>query len=103
MGREFNQLNLEDRIKIDTLLKEKVSVNEIAKQLEVHRSTVYREIKRGSLDEQAYNPYLADEKYKEHLKVKGAKMKTDNYSNDIPYEDYMGEYIDLKEEVEQWQ
>lgn len=43
----FKQLKFSDRLKIEALLKAKLSKKEIAEILHVHRSTIYNEIKRG--------------------------------------------------------
>jgi len=45
----FKQLTSTDRITIEVLLKQGISITEIAKQLGKHRSSIYREIKRGSI------------------------------------------------------
>jgi IS30 family transposase len=45
----FKQLTKTNRIEIQTLLSEGFSKSKIAKYLGVHRSTIYREIKRGSV------------------------------------------------------
>ncbi len=47
MGRQFKQLTRTSRISMETLLNMGHSVSEIARYLGVHRSTIYREIKRG--------------------------------------------------------
>ena len=47
--KTYSQLNHEARIKISALLEAGLSQSEIARQLGVHRSTISREIKRGSV------------------------------------------------------
>ena len=44
MGKHLDK---SDRIRLETLLNAGHKVEEIAKILDVHRSTIYREIKRG--------------------------------------------------------
>ena len=44
MGKHLDK---SDRIRLETLLNAGHGVEEIAKILDVHRSTIYREIKRG--------------------------------------------------------
>ncbi len=98
MGKCFNHLTWDDRIRIDTLLKQQVSVNKIAKILGIHRSTVYREIKRGQYEnlntdlttEYKYSPDLAYEKYKENLSVKGCELKI---GSDIEFANYIEDMI----------
>ena len=59
---------------------------QIAEQLGVHISTVYREIKRGEYvhrnfdwtEETRYAPELAEQKYRDNLKEKGAPLKIGN-------------------------
>ncbi len=46
----FKQLDFTKRIIIETLLNEGRSISYIAEKINVHRSTVYREIKRGKVD-----------------------------------------------------
>lgn len=47
MAKGFKHLTKADRIKIEALLKAGHSIKEIAELLHVHRSTIYREVKRG--------------------------------------------------------
>ena len=46
------ELNLAERRKIEDLLHRKVKVSEIARQINRHRATVYREIKRNYFTDQ---------------------------------------------------
>jgi len=45
---KYTQLSLEQRSQLQLLLKMGKSKKEIAKELGVHRSTVYRELKRNA-------------------------------------------------------
>ena len=47
MGKLFKHLSQNDRIKMETMLNSGHKVVEVAEYLHVHRSTIYREIKRG--------------------------------------------------------
>lgn len=47
MARRFKQLTKADRLKIEALDKAGRKVKEIAEQIGVHQSTIYRELKRG--------------------------------------------------------
>lgn len=57
----YQQLTSEQRYVISALLKRKVRKNEIAKEIGVSLSTVYREIKRNSNSRGGYSPGLAHE------------------------------------------
>ena len=48
-GKKFNHLNFTERSLIEKWLAEGTSVAEIAERLGRHRSTIYREIKRGTV------------------------------------------------------
>ena len=88
------QLKRTDRIKIEALLKAGLSVIEIAKQIGVHRSTIYNEIKRGQYmhrnsdytEEQRYSSDLAQRKCEENLKARGTQLKI---GNDLDYANYI--------------
>ena len=98
MAKGFKQLTKADRIKIEALLKAGHSKQEIADQLHVHRSTIYREIKRGVFTalnsdlttEERYSPDIADDKYRENLKSKGGVLKI---GNDIKLANYIEDKI----------
>lgn len=47
MGAVYKQLNITERRTIEDLLHRKTNVTEIARRINRHRSTVYREIKRN--------------------------------------------------------
>jgi len=48
MSRCYKQLTLADRRRLHHLVERKVSINEMARQLGRHRSTIYREIRRNT-------------------------------------------------------
>lgn len=82
--RTFKHLTKTKRLQLESLLKAKLSVKEISKQLGVHISTIYREIKRGAyqhlvgatwLYETRYSSDLAHEKYLYNLSNKGQDIK----------------------------
>lgn len=62
MPTQYRHLTLEDRVEIQRLLDRGVSQAEIARRLGVHRSTITRELKRGSWqpehDHANLRPYL---------------------------------------------
>lgn len=79
-------LSWTDRLKIEQGLKEGLCPYQISKRLHVHHATIYREIQRGSYThmntnlttETRYSPYIAEQKYREHLAAKGADLKISN-------------------------
>lgn len=77
------QMTREDRHTLETLLKMKTPVSEIAKQFGRHRSTIYKEIKKGLCEQldknwNTHKVYLYDVAQKKHDDLshnKGAKRK----------------------------
>src|SRR3546814_9685722 len=57
MSRCYLQLTLADRRHLHQLVERKVPINEMARQLGRHRSTIYREIKRNTFRDQAFPEY----------------------------------------------
>ncbi len=98
MARRFKHLSKSDRIKIEALKKAKHTPAEIADELGVDRSTIYRELKRGTFiaknsdltEEERYSPDIADNKYRENLKNKGPGLKI---GNDQALADYIEDKI----------
>jgi len=85
--KKFHHLTFADRLKLEALLKAKVSKKEIAKILEVHISTIYREVKKGRFErldgqtwktEERYSPDISEEKYRNNLMKKGREIKIKN-------------------------
>lgn len=68
-----SQLTLAQRYKIFAYLQAGISINQIAEWLDVHRSTIYREIKRNSLNG-TYLPETAEKLIKER-RAKARKHK----------------------------
>lgn len=83
MGHHFSHLSKTDRYKIEALLNNGHSAKEIAAEIHVHISTIYREVKRARMvhrnsdwtEEERYNPDEAERKYRENLSAKGAPLK----------------------------
>ena len=90
----WKQLKYSDRIRIEAWLRAKISVQEIADMLHVHRSTIYREIKRGQYEhlnsdytvEKRYSPEIAQKHCDENLQVRGTQLKI---GNDYKYAEYI--------------
>lgn len=86
MGEEFRQLQRDDRLKMGAWLQDKVSVRIIAERLQVNRSTIYREKRRGRClrrnsdwtEEYVYDPDVGERHYQEHLKERGRQLKIGN-------------------------
>ena len=55
----YRQLTMVQRYQIEALLKEGLSQQVIAENIGVHRSTIWRELKRNSLDHDEYDPLRA--------------------------------------------
>ncbi len=92
--KNHRQLDYNDRIKIEALYSAKHTPKEIAKQMEVHISTIYRELKRGEyqrLDGRTwiyYTTYSAEVAQKDHdykQSSKGAPLKIGNDHNLAAY------------------
>jgi IS30 family transposase len=78
MGRCYPHITYEQRISISTLKRAGKRVAEIVEQLGLHRSTIYRELKRNGRTI-GYHPFLADRKLKDR---KHCLLKL-NYDTDL--------------------
>lgn len=84
--RNFRQLTYEDRIKMETLLNKGHSKREVADYLGVHRSTIYRECKRGIYihtnhdytEEERYSCDLGQKNCDWNKEAKGRTLKIGN-------------------------
>ncbi len=87
-------LTFSDRLKIEAWLRVKTKPQVMAEELGVHLSTIYRELKRGVYThlntdlttEERYSPDIAEAKYQENLRAKGADLKI---GNDHAYAEYL--------------
>lgn len=82
--RKFTHLSWTNRLQIEAYLNAKVPIKRIAELLNVHISTIYREIKRGRYEhidgstwiiENRYSPDISEERYRNNLSCKGAQLK----------------------------
>lgn len=81
--RIFKCLTYTDRLRIEVMLREKMSKQAIADTLRVHVSTIYREIKRGAYEhlnsdyttEIRYSPDIAQDKIDSAKSGMGADLK----------------------------
>lgn len=95
--RHYKTLNWEQRLKIEALHKAGLSATRIAKEIGVHFTTIYRELKRGQYEhrnsdwttEIRYSPDKAEQRKQDYLRAKGAELKI---GNDRAYAEYI-EYM----------
>lgn len=81
--RRFKHLTWDDRLRIETMLKDGRKIKEIADEIGVHISTIYNEVNRGRYihtnsdltEEERYSPDIAHQAYKENLAAKGPELK----------------------------
>ena len=92
-GNNYYRITKEQRIKIDVLLKAGCKATFIAKQLQIHRSSIYRELKRNKTKTGKYNATLAQELSEE---------KKDRFSNNRSFTFSMEKFIIEKLSKEQW-
>lgn len=102
MGKLFKHLSQNDRIKMETMLNFGHKVVEVAEYLHVHRSTIYREIKRGEYthrnsdytEETRYSSDLGQKNHDWNAQGKGRNIKI---GNDRPLAEYIeGKIIEDK-------
>ncbi len=60
MGKQYKQLDMDERIEIARLRREGISVCEIGRQLGRHHTTISRELGRNALPKSGYKPARAD-------------------------------------------
>jgi len=99
MGNKYRQLQFTDRLKIEARLNIGYKPKQIAADLGVHISTIYREVKRGTYEhlnsdyttDIRYSPEIAEMRYQEGLSAKGAPLKIGkNYAVAAFIEDKIG-------------
>ena len=102
MGKLFKHLSQNDRIKMETMLNSGHKVVEVAEYLHVHRSTIYREIKRGEYTHRN-SDYPEDTRYRSDLGQKNhdgnaqGKGRNIKIGNDRPLAEYIeGKIIEDK-------
>lgn len=102
MGKLFKHLSQNDRIKMETMLNSGHKVVEVAEYLHVHRSTIYREMKRGEYthrnsdytEETRYSSDLGQKNHDWNAQGKGRNIKI---GNDRPLAEYIeGKIIEDK-------
>ncbi len=96
--RHFTHLTWNQRLQLEAFLKAKMKPTEIARELGVHVSTIYREKERGNYEhlnsdyttEIRYSPDKAQQRYRFNLTAKGAPLKI---GNDMELADYLEDKI----------
>lgn len=86
MGEQFSHLTPTQRTQIDAFKRAGMKAVDIAKEIGVHYTTVYRELKRCTYEhtnsdlttEIRYNPDGAQARYEANLRAKGADLKIGN-------------------------
>ncbi len=91
--KNYNHITLEQRIKIETLLRAGHKVSFIAKQLSIHRSSIYRELNRNQTKTGKYNAAFAQELSEE---------QKERFSNNRSFTFSMEKFIREKLSKEQW-
>jgi len=94
MGKSYNHLTITNRLQIEAWQRVKIKPQQMAAQLGVHISTIYRELKRGEYEhlntdytkEKRYSADLAEQRYQESLRAKGADLKI---GSDRVYAEYI--------------
>ena len=86
---DFKNLTYNQRLLLNDLLKSQTNKQEIANILNCCLATVYREIKRGSING-IYNPTFAQKIYEKQLKNRGCEAK---FSIDTQLAETVSKYI----------
>lgn len=89
----YSHITVEQRIKIEALLKAGHKASFIAKQLNIHRSSIYRELKRNKTKAGKYNAALAQELSDE---------QKERFSHNRTFTFAMEKFIIEKLSTEQW-
>ncbi len=91
--KNYNHITVEQRIKIEALLKAGHKASFIAKQLSIHRSSIYRELKRNQTKTGKYNAAFAQELSEE---------QKERFSDNRSFTFSMEKFIREKLSKEQW-
>lgn len=94
MGQHWSHLTPTKRIQLDAFIRAGMKPTDIAKELGVHHTTIYRELKRCTYEhrnsdyttEIRYNPDGAQARYEANLRAKGPDLKI---GNDYELADYL--------------
>lgn len=75
--KPYKHLSYTDRQLIELYLSAGMRVSEIAKNIGVHRNTIYREFTRCGMTKENYNADKA-QKYVQHLRVERKNVQSNN-------------------------
>jgi len=95
--RHYKTLTWNDRLQIEAWQKVGVSPRQMAAELHVHISTIYRELKRGQYEhlnsdyttEIRYSPDISEQKKQENLRDKGGGLKIGNDHDFAQFVEFM--------------
>ena len=95
--RHYKTLTWNDRLQIEAWQKVGVSPRQMAAELHVHISTIYRELKRGQYEhlnsdyttEIRYSPDISEQKKQENLRAKGGGLKIGNDHDFAQFVEFM--------------
>lgn len=91
--KKYNHINTTQRIELATLHRNGYSVSQISKQLKLHRSTVYRELKRNSRPRGSYEAYYANNV---------SEIRKERFAKNRKFTSQMMGLIKEKLEFQQW-
>ena len=91
--KKYKHLSKVERYQLSVLLKSEHKISYIANQLNLHRSTLYREIKRNSKPRGSYDVLYANET---------SEIRKERFSKRRKMKDEMIRYIRDKLENQQW-
>lgn len=93
MAKKQHYMNWEERIRLETLLRHKIPVSQIAQELGFSRQAIYREIRRGTyihtgpyMDELRYSAEKGQSIHDRRQQNKGCPLKI---GKDIAYANYL--------------
>ena len=95
--RHYKTLTWNDRLQIEAWQRVGVSPRQMAAELHVHISTIYRELKRGQYEhlnsdyttEIRYSPDISEQKKQENLRAKGGGLKIGNDHDFAQFVEFM--------------
>jgi len=91
--KKYNHINTTQRTELATLHRNGYSVSNISKQLKLHRSTIYRELKRNSRPRGSYDAYFANNV---------SEIRKERFAMNRKFTSQMMSLIKEKLEKQQW-
>jgi len=92
-NKKYSHISKEQRYQISALLKAGHKISFIADKLNLHRSTLYRELKRNSRQRGSYDPYFANQ---------SSEIRKERFANTRKLNFRMISFIKEKLESQQW-